>query len=598
MEKAEMTKTVLKGAEFLIKDIDAQSVFIPEEFTEEQQMVADTAKEFIQQRIIPNLEKLEAHNIELSMQLLEESGEYGLLGTGIPEEYGGTEQDFLTNSLLIEANADAFSFALTMGAHTGIGTLPILYFGTEAQKRQYLPKLATGELKAAYCLTEPGSGSDALAAKTKAVLSDDGKHYILNGQKMWITNGGLADVFVVFAKIDGEQFTGFIVEAKYEGLSRGKEEMKLGIKGSSTCQIFFENVKVPVENVLGEIGKGHKIAFNILNIGRIKLAAGTIGGCKSAATKSIEYANERQQFKRSIGTFGAIQHKLGEQAVKIYAVEAATYRACADIQHMEERLLEEGKSYGEALLGAAEEYAIECALLKVAGSEALDYVVDEGLQIHGGMGYSEEAPMARPYRDARINRIFEGTNEINRMLMVDMLLKRALKGRLDIMTPAMAVQKELMSPPSFGSSGSNELFAAEKKAVENMKKAVLMTAGATAQKLMQDLAEEQEILMYLSDMIADTYIAESVILRSEKLVSQRGQEAASEQIDMMGVFVADAVERLGLNGRNAIKAWAEGDERRMLLMGLKRYTKFDGVNTKNARRRIAKKLLAANKYCF
>ncbi len=598
MENVQVEGKVLKGAEFLIKETDAQNVFIPEEFNEEQLMVADAAREFITQRVIPNTEKLEKHDIPLLTKLLEESGEYGLLATAIPEEYEGTQQDFLTNTLLTEANSLGGSFALTMGAHTGIGTLPILYFGNPAQKAKYLPKLATGELKAAYCLTEPGSGSDALAAKSKAVLSEDGKHYILNGQKMWITNGGLADVFCVFAKIDGEKFTGFIVEAAYEGVTRGAEERKLGIKGSSTCQIFFENVKVPVENVLGEIGRGHVIAFNILNIGRIKLAAGTIGGAKIAATTSIKYANERKQFKRSIGTFGAIQHKLGEQAIRIYAGESATYRSAADIQAMEEKLMHEGKPYSQALLGAAEEYAIECALLKVVGSEALDYVVDEGVQIFGGMGYSEEAPMARNYRDARINRIFEGTNEINRMLVIDMLLKRAMKGQLDIMSPAMAVQKELMTPPSFGGSGDSGFLAAEKKAVQSMKKAVLMTLGATAQKLMQKLQDEQEILMYLSDMIAEVYVAESTILRTEKLVATRGEAACQGQIDMTSVFVADAVERLGLNGRNAIRAWAEGDERRMLLMGLRRFTKFEGVNTKNARRRIAQQLLDADEYCF
>jgi len=598
MENTEVKKIMLKGGEFLIKETVPSSVFIPEDYSEEQLMVASAAKEFIEQHVQPNLEKLEKHDIELCKKLLELSGEYGLLGTGIPEEYGGTGQDFITNSLLTEVNSAAFSFALTMGAHTGIGTLPILYFGTEAQRAQYLPKLATGQLKAAYCLTEPDSGSDALAAKTKAILSEDGKHYILNGQKMWITNGGLADIFVVFAKINGTDFTGFIVESGYEGLTRGKEETKLGIKGSSTCQIFFENVKVPIENVLGVIGKGHRIAFNILNIGRIKLAAGVVGGSKVASTASIRYANERHQFKRPIGSFGAIKHKLAEQAIRTYSVASATYRTCGNIQHEEERLLGNGKSYGQSLLGAAEEFAIECALLKVAGSEVLDYVVDEAVQIHGGIGYSEEGPIARGYRDARINRIFEGTNEINRMLAVDMLLKRTMKGKIELIAAAQAVQKELLTPPSFGSSNNGELFAEELKAVQNMKKATLLVAGATTQKLMAELQEEQEILMYISDMMADAFIAESVLLRTRKLVEQRGESACANQLDIMRVFVSDAMERLGSNGRKALRAWAENDELRMLLLGLKRFTKFEGINTKNARRRIADTLLEANEYCF
>lgn len=597
MENTEVKNVMLKGGEFLIKETVPNSVFIPEEYSEEQKMVATAATEFVEQHIHPNLERLEKHDIELSKQLLELAGEYGLLGTGIPEEYGGTGQDFITNSLLTEYLSSSFSFALTMGAHTGIGTLPILYYGTEDQRNKYLPKLATGELKAAYCLTEPDSGSDALAAKTKAILSEDGTHYVLNGQKMWITNGGLADIFVVFAKINGTDFTGFIVESGYEGLTRGKEETKLGIKGSSTCQIFFENVKVPVENVLGAIGKGHKIAFNILNIGRIKLAAGVIGGSKMGSSASVRYANERHQFKRPIGSFGAIQHKLAEQAVRIYAVEAATYRTCGNIQLEEERLMKAGKSYGESLLGAAEEFAIECALLKVAGSEVLDFVVDEAVQIHGGIGYSEEGPVARAYRDARINRIFEGTNEINRMLAVDMLLKRTMKGKIDLISAAQAVQKEVMTPPSFG-TGSKELFAEELKAVQSMKKATLLVAGATVQKLMTDLEDEQEILMYISDMMADAFISESVILRTIKLVEQKGEAACANQLDLMRVYISDAMERLGSNGRKALKAWAEGDELRMLLLGLKRFTKFDGINTKNARRRIAATMLEANEYCF
>lgn len=594
----EVHEIVIKGGEFLIKDVEAQDIFIPEEFTEEQTMVTDMATEFLKKRVVPNLPKLEKYDMDLQIQLMEEAGELGLLSTSIPFEYDGSAQDFLTNMLLTEVQSVARGFALSMGAHTGIGTLPILYFGNESQKAKYLPALGLGTLKAAYCLTEPGSGSDALAAKTKAVLNEAGTHYILNGQKMWITNAGFADVFVVFAKVDGEKFTGFIVEKTFGGLTVGAEEDKLGIKSSSTRQVFLENVPVPVENVLGDIGKGHVIAFNILNIGRIKLAAGALGACKEVAKMSISYANERKQFNTSIGKFGAIRHKLAEQAIKIYVNEAATYRSSYDIQRMEEKLMSEGKSFEEALLGAAEEYAIECALMKVHSTEALDYVADEGLQIYGGMGYSEEAPMAGAYRDARINRIFEGTNEINRMLSVDMLFKRVLSGQIDFMSSAMAVQKELMGIPSFDMGGEEELFDRERKMVKKMKKAILMVAGGTAQKLMQSLAREQEILMNISDMMADVYLAESAMLRTEKLVGVRGEAACQGQIDMMQVFFDDAMERIALNGKRAICSWAEGDEKRMLLMGLKRFTKYEPINTKTARRRVAKQLLAANTYCF
>ncbi len=590
----------LRGGEFLIKDSTIDQVFIPEEFSDEALMVRDMARDFVRTRVLPVFDRIEHETPEgnhtLTVDLLGQCGELGLLGTAIPEEYGGSAQDFITNMLLQESVAESRSFSLSHGAHTGIGTLPILYFGNEAQKAKYLPKLVSGELKAAYCLTEPGSGSDALAAKTRADLSADGTHYLVNGQKMWITNGGFADIFVVFAKIDGDKFTGFILERTMEGLSTGAEEKKLGIKGSSTRQVFFENVKVPVENVLGTIGKGHQIAFNILNIGRIKLAAGVIGGSKMAANYAAKYANERQQFGRPIGTFGAIRHKLGEMAVKIYANESATYRTAADIKYKEEELTAAGKSMNEALLGAAEEFAIECAFLKVRATECLNYVVDESLQIYGGMGFSEEAPMAGAYRDARINRIFEGTNEINRMLVVDMLLKRAMSGKIDLMTAAMGMQKEMLSPPSFGAAMSDELFAAEREAVKNMKKVGLLTAGATAQKLMMELAKEQEVLMYISDIISDIYIAESTLLRTEKLVSMRGEAACNNEIDMMKVYISDTIDRVAFNAKHCIASWAEGDEKRMLLMGVRRFTKYETINAKDARRRIAKVMLTTNGY--
>ncbi len=588
---------LLKGGEFLITETDPSSVFIVEDLTEEQNMVLGMANEFVNKKVLPVADQIEKLDLELTKKLLKEAGDLGLLGTSFPEEYGGFMQNFETNMALTAALAPTRSFSLSHGAHTGIGMLPILYFGTEAQKQKYLPPCIAGDKFAAYCLTEPTSGSDALSAKTQAVLSEDGKHYIVNGQKMWITNAGFADVFTVFAQVDGDKFTGFIIEKDWEGVSLGAEEQKLGIKGSSTRQVFFENVKVPVENLLGEIGKGHKIAFNILNIGRIKLCAGVLGASKTLSTLSIQYANERKQFGKNIGQFGAIKYKLGEQATRIYAVESAMHRAGRDISRMEHKLTEEGKPLADALLGAAEEYAIECAILKVYGSECLDYCADEGLQIHGGMGYSEEMHMAGAYRDARINRIFEGTNEINRMLTVDMLMKRVLKGEMDMMTPAMAVQKELTGMPSMGDMASG-LLADEKKYVANLKKLFLAVAGATIQKLMQALQDEQEILMNLADIMSEIYVCESAILATLKACSVRGEEACKSEIAMTQLYVNDAIERCGIHAKNAVAAWADGDTKRMIMLGIKRFTKHEFLNTKELRRTIADQLLEANQYCF
>ena len=585
-----------KGGEYIIREQEASSIFIPEQFDEEQRMMADMARDFLATEVHPILDRIDAQEPGLMEKLLEKAGELGLLATSIPEKYEGFGKDFNTSLLLTEIVGAGHSFAVALAAHTGIGTLPILYFGTEEQKKKYLPKLASGEWKASYCLTEPGSGSDALAAKTKAVLSADGSHYILNGQKMWITNAGFADTFIVFAQIDGDKFTGFIVE-KGEGVTLGNEEHKMGIKGSSTRQVFFNDCKVPKENILGEIGKGHLIAFNILNIGRIKLAAAALGGSTRVSTLSIQYAKERIQFKQPIANFGAIQYKLAEQAIKIYTVQSAMYRAGQGINEAEEELVKQGKTYEEALLAAAQEYAIECAMLKVAGSETLDYVSDEGVQILGGYGFSADYPMDRSYRDSRINRIFEGTNEINRMLTMDMFLKKAMKGELDLMGPAMAVQKELMAIPDFGSEDEG-LFAEEKKAIRNMKKALLMIAGAAAQKYMDKLATEQEILMNMADIAIDIYVAESTLLRTEKLISMKGEAAVKGQIDMTKVNIFDAADRINIAGKNAINSMADGDMQRMMLMGLKRFTKVAPLNTKDARRRIAAQLIEANQYCF
>lgn len=597
METAVKTNA-LKGGEFIVKESKAEDVFIREELSEEQRMIADMCKDFIETEIDPNLDRIDAMEDGLMVSLLDKAGELGLLGMAIPEEYGGFGKDVNTNTVVTELMGGAHSFAVALSAHTGIGTLPILYYGTPAQKQKYLPGLATGELKASYCLTEPGSGSDALGAKTKAVLNSEGTHYILNGVKMWITNAGFADVYVVFAKIDGDKFTGFIVDRDTPGLSLGAEEKKLGIKGSSTRQVFLQDAKVPVENLLGEIGKGHKIAFNILNIGRYKLAAAAVGGAKRAATTSVKYANERNQFNTPIASFGAIQYKLAEQAIRIFAAESITYRTSDLIEKKEQELLAGGASHNEALLAAAEEYAIECAILKFVGSEVLDYVVDETVQIHGGYGFSEEYPAARAYRDSRINRIFEGTNEINRLLTVDMLVRKAMGGKVDLMTPAMAVQKELMSVPSFSSDDNGELFAAEKKAIANAKKAILMTAGAAFQKLMQKLKEEQEVVMDIADMIAYVFTAESALLRAEKIQTLKGEAEAELYVAMARVYLSDALEQVNIHGKHALAAFTEGDEQRIMLMGLKRYTKFETVNTKVLRRQIAAKIIDANQYPF
>ena len=589
----------LRGGEFLIGEAPLAALFIPEAWNEEQQQVAQLFGDFVDAVVRPQMEALEAMNPPgLLPQLLKQAGEQGMLGVAVPEAYGGFGLDFLTGMYTTEQLGRSNAFSVALLAHSGIGTLPILYFGNETQKQHYLPKLATGELLAAYCLTEPGSGSDALGARTKAVRNAAGTHYVLNGQKMWITNGGFADVFIVFAKIDGEHFTGFIVERNTPGLSFGEEEHKMGIKGSSTRQVFLADVEVPVENVLGEIGKGHLIAFNILNIGRIKLAAAVLGGAKEVATLSISYANERHQFNRPISSFGAIQHKLAEQSIRIYALESAVYRASADIQAQEHELQAQGKNLGEALLGAAQEYAAECAILKVFGSEVLDFVVDEGVQVYGGYGYSAEYPMERPYRDSRINRIFEGTNEINRMLAVDYILKKGLKGELNLMGPALAVQKELMSIPDFASGNNGHELAEEHGVLKNLKKAVLMTAGAAVQKFQKQLADEQEVLMGIADMLIQLYVAESICLRVIKLKELRGTEAIELPRLMCQVFVRDAADRVAQAGKPVLHYLSGGDEQRILLMGLKRFTKTQPFDAIGARRRIAAHLIESNRYPF
>lgn len=598
METVEQKKSI-RGGEFLIRESESHEIFIPEDFSEEQKMMAEATQDFIDKEIQPLIERIDKQEEGLMPQLMEKAGELGLLGVAIPEAYGGLGMSFNTSMLIADIVGSTGSFSTAYGAHTGIGTLPILYYGNEEQKKKYLPKLASGEWKSCYCLTEPDSGSDANSGKTKAELTDDGKHYIINGQKMWISNGGFADMFIVFAKIDDDKnLTAFLVEKSYGGITMNDEENKLGIKGSSTRQVFFNDCKVPVENMLSERENGFKIAVNILNIGRIKLGAGVIGGCKAVINDATNYANERKQFGVSISSFGAIKHKLAEMAVKTYVTESAAYRAGQNIDDKIEDLISRGVDDSQAKLKSFEQFAIECAIIKIHGSEMLDYIVDQGVQIYGGMGFSEEAPMARAYRDARITRIYEGTNEINRMLLVGMIFKRAMKGELDVMTPAMAVAKELTSVPSFETPDMSQLFAEEKDLLKRLKKSILMVAGKAAQTFGPKLNDQQEILMNIADMLIEVYAIESAMLRTEKLISIRGEEACNIQINATKVYTASAVDKINAAGKEAIAAFTNGDEQRVMLMGMKRYTKMNPVNTMQLRREIAEEMISANKYVF
>ena len=590
------TKNPIKGGEFIIRQTAPEEIFIPEEWEEEQKMIAQMCDDFIDQEIVPNLDRIDKMEEGLMPSLVDKAGELGLLGITVPEDLGGLGLDFKTSLLATEHLGKGYSFSVAYGAHTGIGTLPLLYYGTEAQKQKYIPKLATGEWKAAYCLTEPGSGSDANSGKTKAVLTEDGKHYILNGQKMWITNGGFANLFTVFAKIDDDKnLSAFLVEADSEGISLNPEEKKMGIKGSSTRQVFFNNVKVPVENLLSERENGFKIAINILNIGRIKLGAGVLGGAKATISDTIKYANEREQFGRAISKYGAIRYKIAEQIIRTYTLESALYRAGQNIDDAIAHLISTGMDKGKATLKGIEQFAAECAILKVAGSECLDYAVDEAVQVFGGMGYSAESTVERAYRDSRINRIFEGTNEINRMLTVDMILRRAMKGELDLMGPAMAVANELMSIPDFGASEDGPL-AQETKYLENFKKVILMIAGSAVQKLMQTLSKEQEILMNIADIAIWTYQAESVLLRVQKLIAKKGEAACEVEMAIAQTYFYDTADRIQKAGKDALHSFAEGDELTMMLMGLKRFTKTNAFNPKNARQIIAQSAIAKNQY--
>lgn len=591
----------LKGGEFLLKESTLKDTFIPEEMNEDQQMIRQMVIDFIEAEVYPIDARMEKLEEGLNVQVLEKAAALGLLGPHMPEVYGGMELDTNTNTIITDYFGGVGNgFTVTYAVQTGIGMLPILYFGTEAQKQKYLVPAIAAKKMVCYCLTEPSSGSDALGAKTRADLTEDGKHYLINGQKMWISNSGFADTFIVFAQIDGDKFTGFIIDGDTPGLTLGAEEDKMGIHASSTRQVFFENVKVPAENILGEIGKGHKIAFNVLNVGRFKLGAMCVGGARKGIDYSIKYANERQQFKQPISNFGAIKYKLAEQTIRNFAVESALYRTSHLMQELKHNLIEEGKSFTEATLISAEEYAIECAILKVVGSEMTTYVVDEFVQIHGGLGFSEEFPASRAYRDARISRIYEGTNEINRLLTVNTLMKRVMKQEIDFAGPAMNVQKELMEGVS--TPVGEGKYGAERKAIQDFKKAILMVLGSAVQLQMEgklNLKEEQEIVMNISDMIMDSFVAESVLLRVEKLNEMTSKPHAQEVYDaILKVYFTDMQAKIGKDGADAIVSFAEGDGAKMLLSGLRKFMRYTPTNVKKGRRLVAKQLIEANGYCF
>lgn len=589
-----------QGGQFLVKDSDQESLFIPEDFSEEQDMIRQTIKDFIEQEIRPVTDRIEQLEEGLIPSIMEKFAALGFFGTHMPEEYGGSAMDFITNTLIGEEVGPSGSFSVSYNAHTGIGMLPILYFGTDKQKQKYLPGLIDGSLKSSYCLTEPSSGSDALAAKTTAFLNPEKTHYILDGQKMWITNAGFADIFTVFAQVDGDKFTGFIVEKGMPGLTLGAEEKKLGIKGSSTRMVFLENVAVPVENMLGDIGKGHLIAFNVLNIGRFKLGASTLGASKMLVHVSARYATEREQFGTKIADFGAIKYKLAEQAIRNFITESVVYRVAQAIQQKEEAEKAEGHSFDTCKLNAAEEYALECSIVKILGSEVLDYCVDETVQIYGGMGYSEEGAIARAYRDSRINRIFEGTNEINRMLMISTLLKRAMKGQFDLMTPAMAVQKELMEGVQDETIFSGP-YPEEQKALKNHKKALIMLLGTAAQQAMSgslDLKTEQEIVMNLADMIMEIYQEESVLLRCMKIEQHYPAMDKKLYEALIKTVFHDANNKMYTLSLDLLGSFIPASMQGAYLSCIRKYTKYSLQNVKVNRRVIADAVIERQGYCF
>ena len=593
---------ITRGGQFIVKETKCENVFTPEDFSEEQIMMRDSVKEFVDKEIWPNKNRFEAKDYAFTEAMMRKAGEMGFLGVAVPEAYGGLGMGFVDTCLVCDYISGATgSFSTAFGAHTGIGTMPITLYGTEEQKLKYVPKLASGEWFGAYCLTEPGAGSDANSGKTKAVLSADGKHYNITGQKMWISNAGFCSVFIVFARIeDDKNITGFIVEnVEGNGISMNEEEHKLGIRASSTRQVFFNETKVPAENMLSERGNGFKIAMNSLNVGRIKLAAACIDAQRRVISVGVKYANDRVQFNTPISQFGAIRYKLAEMSTSCYADESATYRAARDIENRIKAREAEGTSHQEAELKGVEEFAIECSILKVAVSEDVQNCADEGIQILGGMGFSEDTPMESAWRDARIARIYEGTNEINRMLSVGMLIKKAMKGHVDLLGPATAVASELTGIPSFETPDYSELFAEEKEMVVKLKKSFLMVAGAAVQKYGMDLDAHQQLLMAAADMLIEIYMAESTILRTEKMAKKDGEDKANIQIAMAKLYLYKAVDVVNLKGKESIISFAEGDEQRMMLMGLRRFTKYTNMpNIVGLREIITSKLVSENDYCF
>jgi alkylation response protein AidB-like acyl-CoA dehydrogenase len=589
----------VKGGEFLVKETNPADVFIPEELDEEQKMIGQTCHDFLEAEVFPVLDRIDAKEEGLIRSLLDKTGELGLLAISVPEEYEGFGQSFLTSMYASEIMGAGYSYAVAFSCHTGIGTLPILYYGTEEQRQKYIPKLASGEWAGAYCLTEPGAGSDANAGTTKAVLSEDGKHYILNGQKMWITNAGFADVFTVFAKIDNDRvLSAFIVEKGFEGLNLNPEEHKMGIKGSSTRQVFFNDCRVPVENLLGKRGEGFRIALNVLHLGRIKLGANVIGAAKRSINLSVGYANERKQFNCLIGEFGAIKHKLAEQVIRTFVMESAVYRASKDLDDAIDYYVEKGEDKGRNIMEAFNQFGIEAAAMKVFASEVLDYVVDEAVQIHGGMGYSSEMEVDKAYRDSRINRIFEGTNEINRILVADTIMKRGAKGEIPLMETAEKAMEELATLDDAAGPGDEAYFDRKKRYISNFKKVALVLFKAASDKFARKLVFEQEIINNISDIIMQLYGAESALLRIQKLESMKGEAAVALYKQMLDVFTYDAAGRIRKYALDAVYSFTFGEIRDHLLNGVKHYTDVEGVNVKEARRSIADMLLSENRYCF
>ncbi|MEP7336661.1 MAG: acyl-CoA dehydrogenase family protein [Acidobacteriota bacterium] len=592
---AALEKEVIKGGAFLLQETLPASVYSPEDFTEEQLLIGQTTTEFFDKEIIPNSEKIESKDYEIQRELIKKGADLGLINASIPEEYDGLELDHVSNMLIAENMSGQASFSTGFGATSSIGLLPIVLFGTDEQKKKYVPKIGSGEWIGAYCLSESGSGSDALAAKSTARLSEDGQHWILNGEKMWITNGAFADVFTVFAKVDGQHFTGFIVEKNDPGISHGNEEHKLGQRGSSTTPILMQDAKIPKDRLLGVIGKGHLIAFNVLNFGRIKMGAGAIGGSKRVLSQAAKYAAQRQQFGRAIATFGAIKYKLAEMAARIYAGESAVYRTAGMIETKEETI---DKKNPAEMMKAIEEYAIECAIIKVAGTETLFYCADENVQIHGGNGFTEDYPAEGVYRDCRVNRIYEGTNEINRLLIPGQLIKRAMKGGLPLFAAALKLQDELLAGPSFDIDEDDSPLAKERKLAANAKKIALMLIGSAAQKFQAALTEQQMILTWAADVIIEAFQIDSAIGRTIKLIDRGGADKHSYAIDATKLYTHDAINRIDVAAKNALAAIAEGDELRIMLTALRRLTKQESLNTAAVRERLADKVVEAGGYIF